>query len=132
MHRIYYTALVAFILAGCAGSPAHILSLNKEELKSVKTPDLCNTYDLSPSPDVKEEISSRNIISKDEWELIAFDEIKVGMSEMALICSWGRPGRVNRTTTKNGVSKQYVYRYCSYCTTNYVYVEDGKVIGIQN
>lgn len=48
-------------------------------------------------------------------------EIFIGMSEDALIESWGHPKRINETVGRWGVHKQYVY------WSKYVYVENGKI-----
>lgn len=54
----------------------------------------------------------------------------IGMNKNMLIDAMGRPSDINKTTTKNGTSEQWVYRI-GYDAT-YVYFEDGKVDAIQN
>lgn len=53
-------------------------------------------------------------------------EVKIGMSEYLLIFSKGKPTRINKTTGRWGVKKQYVYGI-----RNYIYVENGIVTAIQ-
>lgn len=62
-------------------------------------------------------------------ELAAIDagEIYIGMSEAALLESWGQPIDINRTVTETIVRKQYVYPH-----SVYVYVENGVVTGWQD
>jgi hypothetical protein len=58
---------------------------------------------------------------------IADKKIKLGMSEQALLCSWGEPpGGVHSSVGSWGVRKQYVY------AGTYVYVENGKVTSWQD
>ena len=41
--------------------------------------------------------------------------------------NWGKPQKVNRTTTRYGTSEQWVYG-----DGNYLYFEDGVLTSIQN
>lgn len=53
--------------------------------------------------------------------------VRIGMSQQdALDSAWGKPERVNRTTTQYGVREQWVY------DNSYLYFENGKLISIQN
>jgi hypothetical protein len=52
--------------------------------------------------------------------------VAVGMSELAIFCSLGS-AETNKTVTKYGESKQYVYG-----PDSYVYVENGEVTAVQN
>ncbi len=53
--------------------------------------------------------------------------VRIGMSgQDVLDSSWGRPEKVNRTTTQRGVREQWVYH------GNYLYFEDGVLTTIQN
>lgn len=60
-------------------------------------------------------------------ELKAIEERKIfiGMSEYALIASWGHPDKINRSAWEGGSSNQYVYRNSG----KYVYVENNKITG---
>lgn len=42
-------------------------------------------------------------------------------------CGWGKPQRINRTTTAHGVREQWVYG-----GGNYLYLKDGVVTAVQN
>ncbi|KKK69765.1 hypothetical protein LCGC14_2930760 [marine sediment metagenome] len=63
-------------------------------------------------------------------ELRAIEEKKIfiGMSEPALIASWGLPGDINKSAWKGGSSEQYVYRRGEY-KGQYVYIEDNLITG---
>ena len=52
--------------------------------------------------------------------------IHIGDSKDTVIQKWGKPMRVNRLQTANGVSEQLVYG------NQYVYIDDGIVTAIQN
>ena len=53
--------------------------------------------------------------------------VRIGMSEQDVLdSSWGRPSKVNRTTTRYGVREQWVYG------GGYLYFEDGVLTSIQN
>lgn len=54
--------------------------------------------------------------------------VSIGMSQQDVLdSSWGRPERVNRTTTVRGVHEQWVYG-----SGNYLYFESGLLTSIQN
>lgn len=56
-----------------------------------------------------------------EVEAIMSNQIYIGMSEEALIESWGKPDHINEDVGAWGVHKQYVY------WGDYVYIENGKI-----
>jgi hypothetical protein len=54
--------------------------------------------------------------------------VTLGMTEEEVLASsWGRPERVNRTTTSRGTREQWVYGI-----GNYLYFENGILTAIQN
>lgn len=56
------------------------------------------------------------------------DYPQIGMtSNEVLNTYWGKPDKVNRTTTAYGTSEQWVYGI-----SKYVYLENGKVTAIQD
>ena len=81
------------------------------------------------NPIVKEEINRRALMTENEWRLAENQQIQRGMSECALLVSWGIPSKVNRSVGAWGVHSQYVYR--GYRTSGYAYVENGRVSGWQ-
>lgn len=125
---------LVFPLSGCA--PHFAISKAKPEaLVSVSDMDLCAAFSESGAASVRAEIEKRGKITQDEWELIEGKKIRIGMSEAAMICSWGEPpaasGRVNSTITQYGERKQYVYRESRISSAQYVYVTNGRVSAIQ-
>jgi flavodoxin len=54
--------------------------------------------------------------------------VTIGMSQQDVLdSSWGKPDRVNRTTTANGVREQWVYGH-----GNYLYFTNGVLTAYQN
>lgn len=74
----------------------------------------------------RQELERRNLLNAIEWTLVDSHRIQIGMSETALLCSWGRTD-VNRTVTAAGEHKQYVYG-----RGTMVYVDDGRVTAFQD
>jgi hypothetical protein len=135
MNLIIANIVFIIFLMACVGSPLHISMMSSEELSHQDSYLLCNAYALKRSKNIKTELLKRNIIPPKEWQPIDQGEIKRGMSELGLICSWGYPtinGSINETVGSWGVHKQWVYRLCSTCSSQYVYTENGKITGWQN
>ena len=87
--------------------------------------DLCLAVWDHGSQAARHELERRRTFTAVEWELIDSHEVKVGMSEAGLYCSWGK-ARANRTVTGGVEEKQYVY------DSAYVYVTNGRVTGFQD
>lgn len=87
---------------------------------------LCAALHDDGYPSLRDELRRRDVLSQSEWSLVNQHQLAIGMSETALLCSLGRTS-VNRTIVGDHTRKQYVYRQ-----RLYVYVEDGKVTGIQD
>jgi hypothetical protein len=88
--------------------------------------ELCKEYHDVGSPAAKREIIRRKLLTPNEWKLVQSHWIRIGMSETALICSWGSSTETNRTVLANSVHEQYVY------DGTYVYVENGKIVAYQD
>jgi len=72
----------------------------------------------------------------DDWDgeiinLIKSEKIRIGMTKYQVRLSWGKPWDINLTTTSYGSREQWVYDRLNY-DNDYVYFENGKVVGIQN
>lgn len=76
-------------------------------------------YEREPSP-------TELGIKPFEYEAIKNKQVQPGMSEDALLLTFGVPDRVNRTVTQNRLMKQYIYNH------RYVYVENGIVTTVQD
>ena len=68
-----------------------------------------------------------------EWgdevvEMVKNGKIRIGMTERQVRVSWGNPSDINTTITQYIKREQWVYTSQS----SYVYVENGKVVSIQN
>ena len=129
----------AALLTGCAGSPMATSMATPAELKAMSTMDLCAAYGSFRNPEMAAELETRpEITYRDE---IANKQIRLGMSEVELVCSWGRPRKVNKTVSAGGVRKQIIYgrraqygKYGKYSsdTTKYVYTRNNKITSWSN
>lgn len=83
----------------------------------------------------KEEYTNQNKpqskFSDKEFNAILNESIYIGMSENALLESYGRPSKINKTVTSLSIQKQYVYNR-PFQRTIYVYVENGFITGWQD
>jgi len=125
---ISLSGLIVF-LSGC------ISMMSPEALKSEDSYDLCKNYYFTRSEKVKLELAWRNAIPYDEWPLIEKKLIRLGMSELGLVCSWGLPRRINKTVTRRGTRKQWIYCPYGYYNSHdcqYVYTDNGKITALQN
>lgn len=128
MKRTTLTILAAAMLSGCASAP-----LTDPELSILPAYILCRDFDARTNPRMQAETIRRGEITEAEWALIRSKQIAVGMSQTAMICSWGYPegqfAAVNQFVDAYGATTQYVYPrgYSRYPGATYVYVRNGKV-----
>jgi len=87
---------------------------------------LCMRFARTHSTEDRTEIKRRKLLTAAEWALVDAQRVRVGMSEIALRCSFGEPDSVNRTVVTAGSQKQYVYG------SSYVYVQNGHVTAFQD
>ena len=124
--------LAVLLLAGCAPSYAHAKAA---DLAALAQADLCAAYHDGHPPTVRAELERRGAIAAADWPDVEARTIRVGMSQCALLASWGIPGlwgNVNRSVTAAGTETQWVYRDCDACEATYVYTERGVVTGWQD
>lgn len=88
--------------------------------------ELCRGLHEKDYDSAREELRRRRVFTVGDWALIVHGKIRIGMSEDALLCSWGS-ARSNRTLTSHSEHLQYVYG-----PRTYVYVENGIVTAIQD
>lgn len=81
------------------------------------------------------EAGSQNIyeVTKSEWQAAYNNKDLIGLNpaigmtgEQVLISSWGKPDKINRTTTATGNYEQWVYP-----NYKYIYLDNGIVTAIQ-
>jgi hypothetical protein len=128
-------ALVTAMLAGCAGSPVSVGLSSEEGLKSETTASLCAAYAANMGRDkIERELWRRDALTTREWASVVNRKVFVGMSREAAICAWGRPEKINRTTTQYGGGEQWVYLCLTsnYRGCNYLYLRGDTVSAIQN
>jgi hypothetical protein len=95
---------------------------------------LCQNYSLartngfaSSRQAILAEIDRRQLLSEDERQRVLRGQMRIGMSELAAVCSWGPYYDVNTTTTSAGTNKQIVMGQFG----PYVYTENGRVTAFQ-
>ena len=118
--------LLALSLMGCAhlvGLPFKIAFLSEAEVAQLSVQDLCKGREFFPKT-VENALRGKRVFSRLELEMIMKNKIHLGMSEEALLCSWGLPDDLNISVRERGDQREYVYE-----PDQYVYVEDGKVVG---
>jgi len=64
--------------------------------------------------------------SDEVWAAIEEAEILIGMTSRQALMSWGKPRRINETTTSGGKSEQWVYT-----NDRYLYFKNGVLTTIQ-
>lgn len=64
---------------------------------------------------------------KSNYKLISDGKVRVGMTKGMCIEAWGNPESINKTSTRYGVSEQWVYD-----GFNYLYFENGRLNVIQS
>lgn len=82
------------------------------------------------------EIENRNLLDDIEMSLAAEKKIALGMSSLAVRCSWGRPHKINRTLTSSSSREQWVWYSSFYRSPDrikgIVYIDRGQVSAVQN
>lgn len=118
-----------FFLAGCAGSPMAIAQDSDEQLRNEETLNLCRAYPmLFDQKGVRAELTRRLAVGDPEWVLIDQRKIYIGMSECALLASWGKPEQsVSEKALQSGDTLRYVY----HDGTDIVHVSGGKIASFE-
>lgn len=154
-----FSIIAVCALTGCAVSRIGVstdeyANMSPQELRSVDLVTLCSAYANFNRSDeeIIAELHRRDVeivkdasvrggyrvighrINEREWAAIEAREVYVGMSEPALVCSWGLPGScgdLNTTQFMDRTVKQYVYKNCSGHGLRIAYVKNGEVVGLQ-
>ena len=105
--------------------------LSREDLRQESAEDLCNAWALFGRDRVRKELERRGAITTAEWRLIENEQVEPGMSELAVICSWGYPDDSsisrNQSMGRWGDQKEFVYHRL-FTTKRTVYLEGGRVV----
>lgn len=148
--------LISVQMMGCAGSLARQLMLSEadltqevERLKAASKNNnltkqdglsvvrMCIAYDAQQQPKFKKALQDLDAITPEEWTAIDQKKIFIGMSALALYCSWGDVGfngSHHESIGEWGKRIQLVYRACQprYCSPQYVYLDNGKISSWSN
>ncbi|HEV8025792.1 MAG TPA: hypothetical protein VGP50_00105 [Stellaceae bacterium] len=121
--------VLLFFVAGCAGTPMAIATDSDEQLRNEQTLDLCRAYPMFlDQKGVRAELNRRLAVGDPEWVLIDQHKIYIGMSECALLASWGKP---EKTDHDNSLRSGGLLRYVYHGGADLVYVSDAKVTSFQ-
>jgi len=66
----------------------------------------------------------------DQRMLAGSGRVAPGMNRQRVEDAWGSPTRINRSISGGAVREQWVYRYGRGVPTQYVYVENGRVVSV--
>lgn len=127
-------AALAALLTACAGSPMRVAASDATTLQAESSDALCAAYGFGMGKEkARAELERRNALNDREWQAADARKVFVGMSRTAALCAWGKPERMNGTTTAAGRSEQWVYTCGAYGRgCSYLYVRNGVVSAIQN
>ena len=78
---------------------------------------------------LNKQIANNNASAKEAKRLASLPGVRIGMTTEQVLkeSNWGKPRRINRTTTASGTREQWVYGY-----PNYLYFTNGVLTSIQN
>lgn len=110
----------------CALKIAHGVTFNPE----TDWPAYCNAFkdtDIVRRRTDEVEHDLFKIEDKKVKAKLASGKIWVGATARQAELSWGRPEEIHRTTTATKTREQWVYG-----SGNYLYIENGRVVAIQN
>ncbi|HVQ49766.1 MAG TPA: hypothetical protein VMS92_06930 [Mycobacterium sp.] len=123
-------ALSAVLLAACAGSPAAMEHLSEAELWNAQPTSKCNAYHYSKSEKMRKALTERVDVYPENWPAVAAGQVKIGFTEVELICARGYPRKINESASAAGVRKQWVYGGTDrYMPTEYFYTDGRHVTG---
>lgn len=76
----------------------------------------------------KEEYNKQKLLEKADQRTLDPQPVTIGMTqEEVLTKGWGRPNKINTTTTKNTIYEQWVFS-----GYRYLYFENGELVSIQD
>ena len=134
MTAAFSAVVVVLVASSCAGSPASVSLLSQQELKQESAENLCNAWALFGRGQVRKELERRGAITPAEWRLIEEEKVQPGMSELAVICSWGYPDDSgvsrNQALGRWGEQKQFVFDR-PFSKSRTVYIEGGRVVKLE-
>lgn len=116
----------ALLAASCA------TPYTPDQLRTKETKELCEIYSRNQSQPVREELIKRNAFHRSEWRSIDRNIVTPGMSETAVICSWGNPRQTRSTSTAYGKSNSWMYQSCSSCKLRIVVTDGSSVVLVQD
>ncbi|ANY70444.1 hypothetical protein BBD42_31060 [Paenibacillus sp. BIHB 4019] len=106
----------------------YALGLKSSKNYSESLNEFLSIRDYKDSEAQIKEVTNLKEYYEDSYQRPEIKSPSVGMTKQEVLDStWGKPIDINKTTTKYGVSEQWVYK-----NYKYIYFEDGIVTTIQN
>lgn len=119
--------LITFsLVSGCA------TAYTPDRLRTQNTKELCEIYYRNQLQSAREELIRRNEFDHHDWKSIDRKTVTPGMTETAVICSWGKPKRTSSTSTTYGTSKTFMYQACDACKLKLVVTDGSSVVLVQD
>jgi hypothetical protein len=133
--------LMACGCGGCAGSALLVTRMDAQKLSTVSDDKLIRALrwalsnEMSRTEAMFQEGKKRSWFTDDDILLIRKGKIEIGMTERALLASWGYPINIRKPVSADGENKQYVYVYGKrylFSSRSYVYVDNGTITSWQD
>ena len=121
---------VVVLLAACAGVGGSSVQIPDEDIPAASDRDLCLAFKHRPSEALRAELQQRDVFSRFEWSMIDESQVQTGMGDLAVLCSWGAPERVEVLEQDAGgepVAEVWAYNTCAICNEFRVYLRNGGV-----
>ncbi|GEM_PF-3106043 len=127
---LLFLSLFVLLLMGCIGSPYEISRMDQTELSQVSDYQLLGALSNSAyrTEMMFNEAKRRGLLNDNDIRIVKSGRLQTGMSENALIATWGHPVNIKTDTWHHQVIKQYIYGFkTKYTSQTYVIVNQGTV-----
>lgn len=132
--KFYSIVLAAILAVSCSTTVKNVsdsfLENSSSEKLAIYYHDFVSRSKITPEAKKKfeSELSKRGV-TDEEWKMIEQGKVRIGMSAIALYCSWGEPKDFNKTESAFGHRIQHIYKppFNAVTAPTFVYTENGKV-----
>lgn len=125
--------LAALFCASCAIAPERVAQESDLEVcRSLGVYRGSALFGASASS-YEAEARRRNLLTEEEWGMVAAKRVKIGMSRCAMYVTFGKPDRENATTSSYGRHVQHVFNSgYRYIKAYYIYTDNDRVVSWQD
>jgi len=123
--------LSLLFICACMGSPYEISRMDSAQLRQVPAYQLMGALSNTAVRNEKmfNEARRRKLLTESEIRLVKKRKLKKGMSEYALVATWGQPIKVELLPGASD-KKKYIYGFdTKYTSETFVFIDKGKVSG---